>query len=105
MKSLMASTLKSPLLHFVVLGVVAYFLYTGLRPSGLETIHGTTQDVTRAEDSGFVADALWTVSGSVNHFGHTHYRRNRYQALLTFVGDGDAWKIRDIELIEEQRLL
>ncbi len=45
MKNVMPATLKSPLLHFVVMGVAAYFLYTGLRPSGLETIHVTTQTI------------------------------------------------------------
>jgi len=61
--------------------------------------------VTASEDGGFIADAVWTVSGSVSHFGHTHYRRNRNHALVTFVRDGDAWKIRGIELIEEKRIL
>jgi hypothetical protein len=45
------------------------------------------------------------VSGSVSHFGHTHYRRNQNHALVTFVVDGDTWKMREIEVIEEQRLL
>jgi hypothetical protein len=61
--------------------------------------------VTTSENGGFVADAIWTVSGSVSHFGHTHYRRNKNHALVTFVEDGDVWKIRGIELIEENRLL
>ena len=61
--------------------------------------------VTASEEGGFIADAVWTVSGSVSHFGHTHYRRNRNHALVTFVKDADAWKIRSIELIEEKRLL
>ena len=61
--------------------------------------------VTASEAGGFVADAVWTVSGSVSHFGHTHYRRNKNHALVTFEKDGDTWKIRGIELIEEERLL
>jgi len=61
--------------------------------------------VTASEAGGFIAEAVWTVSGSVSHFGHTHYRRNNNHALVTFVKDGDAWKIQDIELIEEKRLL
>lgn len=63
------------------------------------------RQVTPSEDDGFVADAVWTVSGSVSHFGHTHYRRNKNHARVTFVKDGNAWKIRDIELIEEKRIL
>jgi hypothetical protein len=61
--------------------------------------------VTKSEDDGFVANTVWTVSGSVSHFGHTHYRRNRNHARVTFVMDDDSWKIKDIELIDEKRLL
>ena len=61
--------------------------------------------VTRSEQNGFVADTVWTVGGSVSHFGHTHYRRNRNHALVTFVMDDDSWKIMNIELIDEKRLL
>jgi hypothetical protein len=61
--------------------------------------------VRRSADGGFVADADWTVSGSVSHFGHTHYRQNRYHALVSFVMADDAWKIMAIELIDEKRLL
>ena len=61
--------------------------------------------VKKSTDDGFVADAAWTISGSVSHFGHTHYRRNQYQALVTFVADGASWKIKDIELLAEKRLL
>jgi hypothetical protein len=56
-------------------------------------------------DGGFVADVIWTVSGSVSHFGYTHYRRNKNHALVTFVMVDDSWKIKDIEAIEEKRLL
>jgi len=65
----------------------------------------SVNQVTASEHGGFIADAVWTVSGSVSHFGHTHYRQNRNHALVTFVMDGDVWKIRSIELIEEKRLL
>jgi len=61
--------------------------------------------VTNSADGGYVADAVWTVSGSVSHFGHTHYRRNKNHALVTFVMDDDSWKIKNIQLIEEKRLL
>ena len=61
--------------------------------------------VKKLADDGFVTDAAWTVSGSVSHFGHTHYRRNQYQALVTFIMDGASWKITDIELLAEKRLL
>ena len=61
-------------------------------------------DIRRVEDRGYVADTRWTVSGSVNHFGHTHYRQNQYRALVSFGIDGNSWKISDIEIIDTRRL-
>jgi len=61
-------------------------------------------DVRSADKKGFIADASWTVSGSVSHFGHTHYRRNQYQARVQFLNDGGYWKILNIELIDEKRI-
>ena len=59
----------------------------------------------RRSDDEFVADVNWTVAGSVNHFGHTHYRRNRYHAIVSFAAIDGAWKITGMELLEEERLL
>jgi hypothetical protein len=61
--------------------------------------------ITRADAEGFIAEAQWMVSGSVNHFGHTHYRRNSYQAKIHFVIVYGSWKIKDIELIDEKRIV
>ena len=77
----------------------------GARANADEVSILSVSKVKSAEDDGFVADTVWTVSGSVSHFGHTHYRRNHNHALVTFVMDDDSWKIKDIELIEEKRLL
>jgi len=57
------------------------------------------------EEDGFIAELTWMVSGSVNHFGHTHYRQNKYHALVTFVKDNQSWKIKNIEVIDEKRIL
>jgi len=61
-------------------------------------------DVDRDQESGYIADAQWTVRGSVNHFGHTHYRLNQYRALVSFVIDNGSWKIDDIEILDTRRL-
>jgi len=61
--------------------------------------------VRREEDGGFRVEATWTVSGSVNHFGHVHYRQNRYDAALHIITVEGAWKITGLELIDEKRLL
>lgn len=61
-------------------------------------------DVDRSGQGAFVADLVWTVRGSVNHFGHTHYRQNQYRAMISFVSDEKTWKINHIETIDEQRI-
>jgi hypothetical protein len=63
------------------------------------------RDVTRQADGSFAVDAVWTADGSVSHFGHTHYRQNRYHAIMRIVQDQDTWKIHQIDLLDEQRLL
>ena len=40
----------------------------------------------------------------MEHFGHVHYRRNRYEAVITLVASGGVWKIRAIEVLEKLRL-
>ena len=62
-------------------------------------------NIGRSAKSTFTARTEWLVNGSVGHFGHTHYRRNYYNALITFAIIDNNWKIKDIELIEEKRLL
>ncbi len=43
MRNIVFSVLKSPSLHFIVLGVIAFSLYSNLKPQDRETIHVTTQ--------------------------------------------------------------
>jgi hypothetical protein len=40
------------------------------------------RSVKRDGNGGFVVDATWVVSSSVNHFGHVHYRQNRFLRLV-----------------------
>lgn len=58
-----------------------------------------------SEDGGIVVNARWTVSGAVSHFGHTHYRRNRYEGDVSLVRNGSSWRISGISLREEEREL
>ncbi|MDX2451995.1 hypothetical protein [Desulfosarcina sp.] len=48
--------------------------------------------------------AQWTALGQVGHWGHVHSRQNRYDAIVTIKPMAGAWKIIDLELIEENRL-
>ncbi len=48
--------------------------------------------------------STWRVSGSVEHWGHKHNRINQYEAEITVKPVDGAWKITDIDLIEEKRV-
>ena len=56
-------------------------------------------------EAGFSAQCEWNVSGSVGHWGHIHTRTNQYSAVLTIKPVDGVWKITDLELLEEQRIL
>jgi len=56
-------------------------------------------------ENGFKALTVWTVSGSVSHFGHTHYRQNQYQADVIFAPVEGSWKIKKIDVLDEERVL
>jgi hypothetical protein len=48
--------------------------------------------------------AQWTALGQVGHWGHIHTRQNRYDAIITIKPVDGAWKIIDLELLEERRI-
>ncbi len=55
-------------------------------------------------DGGFDAEASWKVGGTVTHFGHRHFRQNRYDTRVEVVPVDGTWKIRTVEVLEEERL-
>jgi len=63
------------------------------------------RSVTRNDDGSYSVEADWLVGGSVTHFGHTHYRQNRYRAVVRILQDGETWKICGFDVLEERRLL
>ena len=52
----------------------------------------------------FTFQCTWRITGTVNHWGHTHQRRNQYDALITIQPVEQAWKIVALDVIEERRL-
>ncbi len=48
--------------------------------------------------------AKWTATGTVGHWGHIHMRKNQYEANISVEPVGGAWKITDLELLEEKRI-
>ncbi len=66
-------------------------------------------DVLFQEDSA-TADSLayrarWTAEGAVSHWGHTHNRKNLYEAMITISTIANTWKVTDLKILEEKRLL
>lgn len=55
-------------------------------------------------EAGFISHATWNVTGSVGHWGHFHQRTNQYEARLTIKPIDGAWKITNLELLQEKRL-
>lgn len=62
-------------------------------------------NVLAGEHNDYGIEASWTINGSVSHFGHMHYRQNRYRAIIWITPYEGNWKIREMEIIEETRLL
>jgi len=62
------------------------------------------ESVEPGSSGGFSADAVWTVGGTVTHFGHRHFRQNRYEARVVVVPDQQVWKLRSVEILNEERL-
>ena len=54
--------------------------------------------------AGFIADCNWITAGTVTHWGHTHERTNRYDAVLTVDPVGNAWKLSGLKLVNEERI-
>jgi len=53
---------------------------------------------------GLLFRAKWTAMGTVGHWGHIHIRKNQYEANITVEPVDGAWKITDLELLEEKRI-
>ena len=57
------------------------------------------------DENRIAIELLWKVSGSVTHFGHTHYRQNKNYAVITIIPIDEIWKVETIDIIDEARLL
>lgn len=52
---------------------------------------------------GFNARCSWVAIGTVTHWGHTHDRVNRYEAQLKVELVGNQWKLRALDLLNQER--
>lgn len=55
-------------------------------------------------DRGFAYRCRWNVNGTVEHWGHIHARTNQYEAIFAVRPRDNAWKITDMELLDEKRV-
>ena len=53
---------------------------------------------------GYDLNAKWFALGTVNHWGHTHTRKNLYNALVTIGMQDGQWKITNMDIVEEDRV-
>lgn len=60
--------------------------------------------VPNEDASSFSTKAEWVTIGQITHWGHTHERTNRYEALITASHAGDDWKISKLDLLNEERV-
>jgi hypothetical protein len=72
--------------------------------NAVELLESAYQSEYATSDS-LVYEARWTATGAVSHWGHTHDRTNMYEALITISPSGDMWKIIDLKILNEERLM
>jgi hypothetical protein len=70
----------------------------------VETVEILDATEIESRDPGFSVRSTWTVGGMVTHFGHRHFRQNRYDARIAVVPVDGTWKIRSVEILEQDRL-
>jgi len=63
------------------------------------------ESIERDGNGGWAVRANWDVYGSVRHWGHVHYRCNTYRAELTLVPADDYWKLRRVQILDEERVI
>ena len=49
-------------------------------------------------------EAVWRVTGTIEHWGHVHTRVNEYQATIGLGREQNAWKLESLEPSGERRV-
>ena len=61
--------------------------------------------MTQKKDGSISIVTNWDVYGSVHHQKHVHYRCNTYKANVIIRPTENYWKLVEIQLLDEQRVL
>jgi hydrogenase/urease accessory protein HupE len=56
-------------------------------------------------DNAFTYPCQWVVTARVRHLQHVHSRQNLYAGELTIQVEDDRWKIADLDLLSEERVV
>ena len=103
-KSILQLSIKIRLIIFIILFV--FIDFTIVQEQEIDEVEILDiNSVEATDDGGLEIDGIWKVSGSVNHYGHTHYRQNINQASINIIADEGAWKILQMNMIDEKRVL
>lgn len=75
------------------------------RVNEIEILDGTKRPVSGSPSAfqAFEYRCSWTVTGTVEHWGHIHTRTNLYEAVFTVEGTADGWRFTGFEPIREER--
>ena len=57
------------------------------------------------EENGLIFRTKWLVLGDVGHWGHIHKRTNKYDAFIKVKPVEGVWKMYDIDIVEEARII
>jgi hypothetical protein len=63
------------------------------------------ESMRRSEDNGVTIVASWEVYGSVFHWGHIHFRCNTYRAQVTIVPADGYWRVTDLQVLDQERVI
>jgi len=76
----------------------------GIEAKVNEVLVKSVDEISDAEE-GLNYHGNWIVKGEVGHWGHKHQRINEYNAIIKIRPVGGVWKMHEIDVIEEKRLL
>ncbi|HIF33063.1 MAG TPA: hypothetical protein EYQ75_15585 [Planctomycetaceae bacterium] len=68
----------------------------------VELVEGTIEGPFDWE-TGFQFRCAWNVEGTVEHWGHIHTRTSQYRAVLRIQADQNAWRIIELDVLDEER--
>ena len=68
-----------------------------------ERLGAESEDARKSPE--FRISCEWRVLGLVEHWGHAHRRINEYRAVYTLTPSGETWKISDVEMSDQKRIL